>query len=208
MASAVTARKTAVLTASAEWTPENDAHPPPEKPVLILDQFEDVFKASFNRRDLWEPLGKIVNVADAQIHVVVSMREEWLGAWAESIEYLPDNLRSAIRLSPLTSTELARAIVQPALSEGTVTVDPGFAALLIADLGTPNEFDLDESYVAAGLVQLVCQRLWDEAASDERHMIDWALYKKLGGIERIGGSSSGKGFSRRAARRTLRRSIA
>jgi len=185
MTGAAVARRHAVVTASATWTPEDDEHPLPEKPVLILDQFEDVFKASFNRRNLWEPLGKIVNVADAPIHVVVSMREEWLGAWAESAEYLPDGFRSAIRLTSLTPAELARAIEEPSAIRGGVEVDPGFASRLIEDLSTPSDFDLSEKYVAAGLVQLVCRALWDEAIADQRNVIDWALYKRLGGVERI-----------------------
>jgi len=38
-----------------------------ERPVLILDQFEDLFKLPSNRDDLWDTLAGLVNVHDAPV---------------------------------------------------------------------------------------------------------------------------------------------
>src|SRR5262249_61926842 len=81
-----------------------------EKPVLILDQFEDIFKFPYDRDNLWDKLAELVNISDPPVHLLISMREEWLGAWEEANGYLPDALNSMVRLAPLTRNELTRAI--------------------------------------------------------------------------------------------------
>ncbi len=113
------------------------------------------------------------------------MREEWLGAWADSTEFIPDSLRNGIRLPPLTELELTRAVNEPAALEGTVTVDPAFATRLIRSLRTPDVFDLNETYVPPGLVQLVCHWLWCKVASSPARAIDWRLYETVGGLKQI-----------------------
>lgn len=155
-----------------------------EAPVLILDQFEDVFKTAGDRTPLWELLADMVNVGDPKIHVIVSMREEWLGAWAEAAEYLPDSLKSTIRLTPLTDDELVRAILEPPRTEGSVAVDREFAQRLISEVRTPTAFDVADMPAAPGLVQLVCRRMWEEASTRGVPM-DWSLYESLGKIGRI-----------------------
>jgi hypothetical protein len=54
----------------------------------------------------------------------------------------------------------------------------------LLDLRQPNAFGLGEGFVEPGLLQLVCQRLWDEAAKSG-HLIDLPLYNRLGGANAI-----------------------
>lgn len=159
--------------------------PTSERPVLILDQFEDVFKLPGSRDDLWDLLAGLVNVHDAPVSVLISMREEWLGAWVEATDYLPDALGSLVRLAPLTENEVTQAVLRPATVEGSLGVAPDLLAPLLADLRRPNAYGLGGAYVEPGMLQVVCRRLWEEAERTGRRTMDAALYQQLGRAAQI-----------------------
>src|SRR5262249_18428058 len=115
-----------------------------EKPVLVLDQFEDIFKLPNPREPLWDKLAELINVPDSPVSILISMREEWLGAWGESVDYLPTAFSSVVRLAPLSDRELASAILTPPQIEGTVTVQPTLVSELLKDLTRPTAFGLGE----------------------------------------------------------------
>jgi hypothetical protein len=162
-----------------------NGHRGAEKPVLILDQFEDVFKVPCDREALWDRLAEVVNVNDAPLHVLISMREEWLGAWEEASDYLPNALSSTVRLAPLSDVELLRAVQRPAEIERTIDVEPALAAELLSDLRRPSAFGLGDGYVEPGLLQLVCHQLWEEARTHPTRRMDVALYESLGRADLI-----------------------
>jgi hypothetical protein len=147
---------------------------------LVLDQFEDVFKQDLDRRDLWETLAEIVNTGGTETHSIVTMREEWLGAWEEVQQYIPNTYDSMVRLAPLTKKELRRAVVGPIDIEGSVRIDQDVVNVMLQSLRQPNAFGLGEGFVEPGLLQLVCQRLWEEAANSGG-LIDQSLLQRLGG---------------------------
>jgi hypothetical protein len=162
---------------------EDDEHD--EKPLLVLDQFEDVFKLESSREQLWECLADWVNVSDPRAHVLISMREEWLGAWGEAADYLPSSFGTTIRLAPLTPNELYRAIARPAVIEGAVSVDEELTNRILADLKKPNAFGLGANYVEPGLLQLVCQRLWKETVDRGQPSMSLRTYEDAGGADQI-----------------------
>lgn len=160
--------------------------PAAEKPVLILDQFEDVFKSGDDRRGLWNALGAIVNVEEPPVHVLVSMREEWLGAWVEAAQYLPDAYRTLYRLEPLSRDELTSVVtLPPQLVGSSITVEPEFVKELLDDLTKKQAFGFGNAYVEPGMVQLACRRMWAEAATSPRRALDRTLYARLGRIDGI-----------------------
>jgi hypothetical protein len=156
-----------------------------EAPVLVLDQFEDVFKLSQDRAAIWDTFAELVNVSDPAAHCLVSMREEWLGAWSESTDFLPDAFNSVLRLAPLNARELLEAIRRPAAVEGTVSVDDDFASALLSDLNRPSAFGHGETYVEPGTLQLVCRRMWDVASASGTKRLDLELYEQLGRADTI-----------------------
>jgi hypothetical protein len=156
-----------------------------EQPVLVLDQFEDVFKSTDSRESLWDTLAGVTNISDGPAHILISMREEWLGAWQQSEDYLPDALNCLIRLRPLTDREILAAIVKPAASEGSVVFDSSLATRLAADLKRPSPFGVAGAQVEPGLMQLVCKRLWSVANHRGLKSIPGALYEELGGADMI-----------------------
>jgi hypothetical protein len=151
---------------------------------LLLDQFEDVFKLESDRSGLWDCLAETVNTEDSGTRVIVTIREEWLGAWEEVEQYVPQAYSSMIRLAPLTEKELRRAIIRPVEIEGRVRLDESFVDVLLRDLRQPNAFGLGARFVEPGLLQLVCYRLWEEAERTSR-VLDGNLYYELGGADAI-----------------------
>lgn len=156
-----------------------------ESPVLVLDQFEDVFKVSSHRGKLWDRLAETVNIPDSPVHILISMREEWLGAWEEANDYLPDSLSSLYRLAPLTDREIKRAIKKPASIEGSITFSDELVSTLMADLRRPSAYGLGAMHIEPGLLQLVCRRLWNEAQLLRKNVVEPELYASLGGADRI-----------------------
>lgn len=156
-----------------------------EKPLLVMDQFEDVFKLDCERLRIWECLADWVNISEPPVHVLISMREEWLGAWGEASDYIPGSFGTMVRLTPLTSNELRRAIMRPASIEGTIQVNAELAEQILIDLKKPNAFGMGMEYVEPGMLQLVCQRLWNEAAVGAKPTMDRAVYASLGGADKI-----------------------
>jgi hypothetical protein len=151
---------------------------------LVLDQFEDVFKQELDRRPLWENLCETVNAGQTETRIIITMREEWLGAWAEVEQYIPTAFSSMVRLAPLTPKELRRAIVRPIEIEGQVRIEQDVVDTLLVSLRQQNAYGLGEGLVEPGLLQLVCQRLWEEAARSGNR-IDQSLYDRLGGASSI-----------------------
>jgi hypothetical protein len=113
------------------------------------------------------------------------MREEWLGAWGEVADYVQASFSGMVRLAPLSQDELRRAIVRPASIEGTVQVSTDIVQQILVDLRKPNAFGMGLEYIEPGLLQLVCQRLWDEAVRRGGSQIDTSLYNELGGADQI-----------------------
>lgn len=153
---------------------------PPDLQFLILDQFEDVFKADIDRRKLWECFAEIAAAEVENLRAIVTMREEWLGAWEEVNQYVPHAYGSMVRLAPLPNEELEDAIIKPIETEGNITLDAAFVPVLLRDLRQRNAFGLGAQYVEPGILQLVCRRLWDEASASGSRRIDLALYERLG----------------------------
>lgn len=155
-----------------------------ELPVLVLDQFEDVFKLGDDPVFLWEVLAEAFNVDAPRIHVLICIREEWLGAWSEVGDYIPRAMESLVRLNPLSESELSAAIIKPA-EIGGVTMTPALADAILSDLRRSYLYGADRTYVEPGLVQLVCRRLWQEASDQKRTTVDVNLYQDLGGADRL-----------------------
>ena len=158
------------------------------RPVLILDQFEDVFKIEGNcQDDLWELLASKCGSESAYPNVIISLREEWLGSLCGALDYIPGLFQAAIRLEPLNALEL-RTVIEGAVSSQIRKehdFDEPFITRLLHDLSIPNAYGLGETNVEIATLQLVCHKLWDEAVLRGTGRIDEALYENLGGGSQI-----------------------
>jgi WD40 repeat protein len=144
--------------------------------LLIFDQFEELFS---HHLDHWqERAGFFRQVSQAlndfpNLHVLFSMREDFIADLTPYLSLLPDPLHSRFRLELLNYTAALKAIQQPAQSAGR-TFGEGVAEVLVNNLrriqagrrsnpvsGEPmaQEFDLGETVEPVHL-QIVCSRLW------------------------------------------------
>ena len=150
-------------------------------PVLILDQFEELF-TMYNREERRAFIAQLAdlvrgNVPETlqqmegpapeppEIKVVIAMREEYLAHLAELAPHIPSIRRSEFRLTPLQREQAMSAIVQPAGAGGLPVTTPSFsyAPETIRDIldfltkseNSPEYFEEDE--VDPSQLQLLCQ---------------------------------------------------
>jgi hypothetical protein len=139
---------------------------------------------NYERKPLWETIAEIINLQDPAIHMLISMREEWLGAWYEAVDYIPEAFRSTLRLFLLNKNELLRAVIKPSEISGII-FDNHLAEIILDEIKRPNAYGLGEEYVESGLLQLICRRLWDEAEKIGEKQVSVSLYNSIGRAERI-----------------------
>jgi hypothetical protein len=86
-------------------------------PVLVFDQFEEVFtlRDPAFRAALADELGKLATRTVAK--VVISLREDYLGALEEFASAVPGLFHERLRLEPMTETAAREAITVPARLE-------------------------------------------------------------------------------------------
>ncbi len=140
-------------------------------PVLVFDQFEEVFTLRDDafRKDFARQIGELsrghrgadaTSDAPPDVKIVISLREEYLGALEEMSVAIPDLFRERLRVSPLTPAEARDAIVEPARLDGeflspTFTFDAHCVDELIDFIdGVSDRVRVIEPLT----LQLVCQR--------------------------------------------------
>jgi WD40 repeat protein/TPR repeat protein len=156
-------------------------------PILILDQFEEIFtlQSPANRTLFIGQLAELVRPrrgrtheeaargARSRVKVVLSLREDFLGHLEDLASKIPQVFNSRFRVGALTRTGAAEAIVAPARLEDTrfdnapFTYEPGTVDAIL------NFLSRHTGYVQSGKdeiepfqLQLICQRI--EARVEER----------------------------------------
>lgn len=153
--------------------------PPGTNLLVLVDQFEELFRyGDYAQREETEAfVALLLESADSaagNIHIVITMRSEYLGACA-SILGLAERISTGLYLTPRMSREECReAIVGPASVLG-FTVEPALVNRLLNDLASfapwesPEDLDLATllSHQAdqLPLMQHVLNRLWIRASS-------------------------------------------
>ena len=152
-------------------------------PVLVFDQFEEIFTlrdAGF-RDDFAHQLGELAagtprraaqGMAESRPDIappakfVISLREEYLGKLEEFSSRIPELFRERLRVAPLSADEARQAIVEPAALPGDAWASPpfGYSDDTLAQL---IDF-IDGSSAVVRVIepltlQLVCRRAEDMA---------------------------------------------
>lgn len=140
--------------------------------MLVIDQFEELFTlcADPNERDLFEE--KLMGFIEEGNALVATMRTDYRPYLArlDSLQALLEPMR--IDVEPLGSTELRRAIEEPAAQIG-LNFEEGLVEELLNDLvGEPTGLPL---------LQFTLMKLWD---SRERNRVSLHTYRELGGGRR------------------------
>ncbi|MBI5878289.1 MAG: hypothetical protein HZB53_11620 [Chloroflexi bacterium] len=140
-------------------------------PVLIFDQFEEIFTADPTDLDakqaFFAQIGAILQNANRWALFV--MREEFVGALEPFARYVPTRFAVTMRLDLLGVAAAREAIQRPA---GTVIEDAAVDAL-IEDLRIVRVQQPDGSvatrpgpYIEPSQLQVVCYRLWERPRAD------------------------------------------
>lgn len=120
-----------------------ERRPPPPRPVLIVDQFEELFTLCTDedeRRSFVRVLCALAGArpAAASAHppavVVLGVRADFTGSCLGLPELAPVFTGGLFVLSPMTMTELRESITRPAELAG-LTLEPGLVPLLLRDAG-------------------------------------------------------------------------
>jgi len=162
------------------------------RPVLILDQFEEIFTlhGTASRRGLIEQLGELIrgrlsleraagerlHHEPADVRVVIAMREDFLANLEELAKDIPAILRSRFRLGPLNGEAAREAIVEPAKLESDVfettrfSYQPEAVERMIGFLARRRVGDVsaDSDEVEPVQLQLICHYLEETVRARQR----------------------------------------
>ncbi len=177
-------------------------------PILILDQFEELFtlQSQGAREGFLSELGYLIrgvappsqpktesNTSDAppSIRVVLSLREDFLGLLEEASDHIPEILDHRYRLAPLSLEMASKAITGPAAIESrdastrTFRLEPEVVTSILDYLtkSTAGARGSAGRHVEPFHLQLICQRIerivaFKQTVSSEEIVIS---FKDLGG---------------------------
>ncbi|MGC9395145.1 MAG: eIF2A-related protein [Anaerolineae bacterium] len=165
-----------------------ELHPP----VIILDQFEELFAT---HRDRWQEAGafleQVRELADAmpRLGVVLAMREDHVAELDAYARVLPVQLRARLRMERLGPEAALEAVTKPALAAGCPFA-PGVAERLVDDLRRIKVQQAGQDtpvlgpFVEPVQLQVVCQRLWAALPDQEDYAIQWEDVERHGDIDR------------------------
>ncbi|MFV1958444.1 MAG: hypothetical protein ACC662_03420, partial [Planctomycetota bacterium] len=154
--------------------------------VLVLDQFEEFLTTHGRKLDpMRRELAGLARAGDLDVHVLLSLREEFLAALEPFRQAILDLFRSTYRLEGLSLEGLREAVQRPAEAFGGSCEDELVDTLrddLRSEEAGERAGEESGASVELPMLQLVCSRLW-QAAGDGR--LTSALYERLGRADRI-----------------------
>ncbi|WP_226967143.1 WD40 repeat domain-containing protein [Streptomyces phaeolivaceus] len=123
-----------------------DREPPPPRPVLIVDQFEELFTlcSDDEERRAFVRVLRALSTAGTEPDtrppavVVLGVRADFTGSCLGLPELTPVLTDGLFVLAPMSVTELRESITRPAALAG-VTLEPGLLPLLLRDAGLRDE---------------------------------------------------------------------
>ncbi|MBN1876796.1 MAG: PD40 domain-containing protein [Anaerolineae bacterium] len=138
----------------------------PSVPVLIIDQFEEIFTTY---RDHWQDIAgffqQIREALDAlpKLGVVFTLREDYIAHLDAYISYIPESIHGRFRMERLSTESALDAISEPA-SHQKHPFASKVAEELVQKLSriTYASGETDGPDVEPVLLQIVCQQLWDK----------------------------------------------
>ena len=182
---------------------ERDAPPPV---LLVIDQFEEVFTFRPDliraRSEFFEQLRTCLAL-HSSLRLLLAMREDYLADMDSFAGYLPDRLRTRMRMERLTARQALEAISKPAENAGRPFA-PNVASSLVDNLrrvqkpprsgeksgeASGEKAEADHylgPYVEPVHLQIVCRQLWaklpDDPPRGEREISSSHL-EKLAGVD-------------------------
>ncbi len=136
-----------------------------DRPILIvLDQLEQLLEN--HEREVLDAFVQVLDDLEHRrelsLHVVLSLREDYLGRWNGLLDDLPRLTRHGFRVPRLTVPEITRAAVKTAASaEDPQLWDGNVLEPLVEGMALPGQWKADAREVESAFVQIVCRVLYD-----------------------------------------------
>ncbi|MEU7603857.1 helix-turn-helix domain-containing protein [Streptomyces sp. NPDC041003] len=189
-----------------------DRRPPPPRPVLLVDQFEELFTLCSDeeeRRAFVRVLcalaasGPAPPAAHDPAVVVLGVRADFSGNCLDLPELAPVFTGGLFVLPPMSLAELRESITRPAGLAG-LTLEPGLVPLLLRDVGLRDD---PPDRTPSGALPLVSHALRATWQQREGSTLTVAGYERTGGIQGAIARTAEEVFARLypAEQNTLRR---
>ncbi|CAL9628492.1 nSTAND1 domain-containing NTPase [Streptomyces sp. enrichment culture] len=170
-------RLPAAVRAALLPAPRTEPPPPPLRPVLIVDQFEELFTLCSDeteRRTFVRLLTGLAASPDDGALVILGVRADFSGRCLELPELAEAFTDGLFVLPPMTPDELRESITRPA-ELAAIPLEPGLVPLLLRDAGLATHTSAALPLVSHALLATWQQR--DGAA------LTVAGYERTGGIQ-------------------------
>jgi hypothetical protein len=182
----------------AEWASGGNLEPQCNL-LILVDQFEELFRyGNYARQEEAEAfvtlLLETAAMPDLKVHVVVTMRSEFLGACA-LMPGLAEKINAGLYLTPRMSRDECREAIQGPAGVMGFTVEPALVNRLLNDLASFAPWDAGDSVDQVErlarradqlpLMQHVLNRLWARASAEANGagvVLTLADYAGLGGL--------------------------
>ena len=156
--------------------------------ILILDQFEEFLVTHGKQLDpLRKELAALVRTSGLDVRVVLSLRQEFLATLEPFRNEILNLFQSTYLLDSLDDQGLRDAIEKPVEIFGG-EYESELTDQLVADLRATEDRETvatSRAPVDLPMMQIVCGRLWQETLNRKQTTLTLALYKELGGADKI-----------------------
>ncbi len=135
-----------------------------QRPVtLVIDQLEQLLLHHDYEVLLAfvEGLHMLQTLPGVWLHVVMSLREDYLGRWNALLRDYPELKRHSFRVAPLTVPEMTGAVLGAVRKAGRDWDQERLRELILEMADRQGAWVIDEAAVESAYVQIVCRALWD-----------------------------------------------
>ncbi len=146
--------------------------------MLLVDQLEELFTLDQPAEERAAFAAALLSAADdpaVPVRVVVTMRDDFLSALAETPGLRDAIVANLLALGPPDAAALQRSLVGPAAELG-YAFEPGLAESMVDELRSET--------APLPLLQFAASRLW-EARDTERHLLTRAALEAMGGLSGV-----------------------
>jgi hypothetical protein len=139
------------------------------RPLLIyLDQLEQLFQQGREQartEELLKSLRELVRGSLQGLHLVMALREDYLGLFRDRTRGRRELLEQGFRLGPLTVGQMVEVACELARrGEPAQTWQPAELTRLMLQVRVAGQDPTPEAEVQAAFAQIVCRSLWEERA--------------------------------------------
>jgi len=162
--------------------------------LLVLDQLEQLLVQ--HEREVLEDfilqLARLDAIRDGVLHILLALREDYLGRWSAMLAPYPHLSRHSFRVPRLSLDEALDAVIRASMQGAPPQHWPPDTLLpFLKDVTLPGEWRSDGEEVESAYVQIVCRALWAQGgpsratARSAAEILERYLHDTLGGLGRL-----------------------